>query len=251
MRHTALMGSILVVVLFAAYGILTSAGTFPGEAEVSSRSASPGLPERDPTSESSASAPIGLIGPDSLETAVIADEPPLAGRTHAALGGAEESSRTGGSAFTPSQRPLVIPVAGVRPDELVDTYTHARSEGRSHDAIDIMAPHGTPVLAAADGTVLKLFQSDQGGITLYQLDPDQHTIYYYAHLDRYASGIAEGMRLLQGDTIGFVGDTGNAILGNHHLHFEITTTQDPTRYWGGIPINPYPLLRGTSVPRKE
>jgi peptidoglycan LD-endopeptidase LytH len=139
---------------------------------------------------------------------------------------------------------LLIPVAGVRPEALVDTYTQARSAGRSHDAIDIAAPRGTPVVAAAAGTVLKLFLSEQGGITLYQLGTDGRTIYYYAHLDRYAPGIAEGMRVQQGDTLGFVGDTGNSGAGNYHLHFEISTTLDPAQYWGGAPVNPYPLLRG-------
>jgi peptidoglycan LD-endopeptidase LytH len=146
---------------------------------------------------------------------------------------------------------LLVPVSGVLPKDLVDTYTHARSEGRSHDAIDIVAPRGTPVVAVAEGTVLKLFQSEQGGITLYQLDPDQRTLYYYAHLDRYASGIGEGMRLRRGDPIGYVGDTGNAGAGNYHLHFEISTTADPAQYWGGIPMNPYPLLGGVPQPRQE
>jgi peptidoglycan LD-endopeptidase LytH len=100
-------------------------------------------------------------------------------------------------------------------------------------------------VAATEGTVLKLFLSDQGGITLYQLDPDQRTLYYYAHLDRYAPGIAEGIRLRRGDLIGYVGDTGNSGAGNYHLHFEISTTHDPAQYWGGVPANPYPLLGGT------
>jgi murein DD-endopeptidase MepM/ murein hydrolase activator NlpD len=144
---------------------------------------------------------------------------------------------------------LLIPVRGVRPDQLVDTYTAARSQGRSHDAIDIMAPGGTPVLATAPGSVLKLFQSVRGGITLYELGPDQHTIYYYAHLQRYAPGISEGRALRQGDLIGYVGDSGNAGAGNFHLHFEISTTSDPRKYWAGTPLNPYPLLRtGISAP---
>src|SRR5258708_14480562 len=108
------------------------------------------------------------------------------------------------------QKKLLIPVAGVRADQLVDTFDAARSEGRVHDAIDIMAPKDTPVLAAADGKIIKLFQSMPGGITIYQLDPDNKTIYYYAHLDRYADDLAEGQTVRQGDTIAFGGDTGNA-----------------------------------------
>jgi murein DD-endopeptidase MepM/ murein hydrolase activator NlpD len=135
-------------------------------------------------------------------------------------------------------------VQGVTPVQLVDTFTASRAEGRAHDAIDIPAPKGTPVLAAADGTVVKLFYSVPGGITLYQLDPDNRTIYYYAHLDRYADGIVEGRVLRRGETIGFVGDTGNAGAGNYHLHFSVSIVDDPKRYWTGTNINPYPLLGG-------
>jgi len=138
---------------------------------------------------------------------------------------------------------LLIPVQGVEAASLVDTYEDARGEGRRHDAIDIMAPRGTPVLAASDGVVMKLFQSDLGGTTLYQLAPDRRTIFYYAHLDGYAAGIAEGQALRRGEVIGYVGDTGVPEPGNYHLHFEVSTTLDPTQYWGGVPQNPYPLLR--------
>jgi murein DD-endopeptidase MepM/ murein hydrolase activator NlpD len=138
---------------------------------------------------------------------------------------------------------LLIPVSGVDPADLVDSYTQARGEGRVHDAIDIVAPRGTPVIAVADGSVLELFLSERGGTTLYQLARDGHTIYYYAHLDRYAEGMADGIALRQGDVIGYVGDSGNAGPGNTHLHFEITTTTDAKIYWGGTPQNPYPLLR--------
>jgi murein DD-endopeptidase MepM/ murein hydrolase activator NlpD len=144
---------------------------------------------------------------------------------------------------------LLIPVLGVRPEQLVDTYSAARSQGRRHDAIDIMAKRGTPVLATAPGTLLKLFQSARGGTTLYELAPDRRTVYYYAHLDRYAPGMVEGRPLRQGEQIGYVGNTGNAGPGNYHLHFEISTTADPRRYWAGTPQNPYPLLRaGVSRP---
>lgn len=138
---------------------------------------------------------------------------------------------------------LVIPVQGVTRDRLRDTYSHARGLGRRHDAIDIEAPRGTPVLSVAASVVMKLFQSDRGGTTLYALAPDQRTVYYYAHLDRYADGMTEGRRLRAGEIIGYVGDSGNAQPGDYHLHFEISTTADPKKYWGGTPVNPYPLLR--------
>ena len=138
---------------------------------------------------------------------------------------------------------LLIPVQGVGAASLVDTYNQARGQGRRHDAIDIMAPRGTPVLAVADGVVMKLFQSERGGITLYELAPDRRTIYYYAHLDRYAPGIAEGQAMRRGQLLGYVGNTGDAGPGNYHLHFEVSTTADPGKYWGGKPENPFPLLR--------
>jgi murein DD-endopeptidase MepM/ murein hydrolase activator NlpD len=138
---------------------------------------------------------------------------------------------------------LIIPVAGVRPEQLQDTFTAARSEGRSHDAIDILAPAGTPVLAASDGEIIKLFQSDRGGTTIYQLSPDRKLVFYYAHLQGYAEGLAAGKFVKQGEVIAYVGDTGNAGEGNYHLHFSISIVADPRRYWEGTNINPYPLLR--------
>jgi len=138
---------------------------------------------------------------------------------------------------------LIIPVAGVKPDQLLDTFTGSRSEGRVHDAIDIQAPAGTPVLAATDGEIIKVFQSERGGTTIYQLSPDKKLVFYYAHLQRYADGIDVGKFARQGETIAFVGDTGNAGAGNYHLHFSVSIVADPTRYWEGKNINPYPLLR--------
>jgi peptidoglycan LD-endopeptidase LytH len=139
---------------------------------------------------------------------------------------------------------LIIPVAGVTKDQLIDTFTDARSEGRVHDAIDIPAPQGTPVLAVADGEIVKLFQSDKGGTTIYQLSSDRQLIYYYAHLQGYRDGLTEGQFVRQGEVIGFVGDTGNAGPGNYHLHFSIAIVSDPKRYWEGTNVNPYPLLGG-------
>src|SRR5437899_7308177 len=138
---------------------------------------------------------------------------------------------------------LIIPVAGVRPDQLRDTFSESRSEGRVHDAIDIAAPLGTPVLAAADGKIVKLFLSERGGTTIYQLSTDNKFVYYYAHLDRYAEGLTEGHFAKQGETIAFVGDSGNAGAGNYHLHFSIAIISDPKHYWEGVNINPYPLLK--------
>ena len=145
--------------------------------------------------------------------------------------------------ITRIEKPLIIPVAGIRPDQLTDTFSDSRSEGRTHDAIDIMAPAETPVLAASDGQIQKLSQSERGGTTVYQVSADQKLVFYYAHLARYADGLSEGKQVRQGEVIAYVGDTGNAGAGNYHLHFSIAVLSDPKRYWEGANINPYPLLR--------
>lgn len=139
---------------------------------------------------------------------------------------------------------LIIPVANTQIRQLRDTFTEARGEGRTHDAIDIMAASGTPVLAAADGRIARFFNSDRGGITIYQQAGDGKVIFYYAHLARYADGLQEGQQVRQGQVIGYVGDTGNAGAGNYHLHFAIWLVTDPKRYWDGVNVNPYPLLVG-------
>jgi murein DD-endopeptidase MepM/ murein hydrolase activator NlpD len=130
----------------------------------------------------------------------------------------------------------------VKSNQLLDTFADARSEGRLHDAIDIPAPQGTAVLATADGEIVKLFQSERGGTTIYQLSSDKKLVYYYAHLQRYADGLVVGKLVRQGEIIAYVGDTGNAGVGNFHLHFSISVIADPKRYWEGTNINPYPLL---------
>lgn len=144
---------------------------------------------------------------------------------------------------------LAIPVQGIRREQLSDTYTQARAGGaRTHDAIDIMAAEGTPVLAAADGTVEKLFFSQGGGgITAYVRSPDQRWSYYYAHLQRYAPGLAEGQKVKRGQVIGYVGSTGNANPAGPHLHFAINRMQPGEKWYDGTPTNPYPLLAGKRV----
>ena len=145
---------------------------------------------------------------------------------------------------------LLLPVQGLAMEQLADTFTQARGEGRLHDAIDIMAAEGTPVLAVADGTVEKLFTSDRGGLTLYQFEPSGRYAYYYAHLQRYADGIAEGQPLRQGQVLGYVGSTGNANPDAPHLHFAIFQLGPERRWWEGTALNPYPVLRGEqALPR--
>ena len=139
--------------------------------------------------------------------------------------------------------PLLIPVEGVPPSALTDTFTQARASGtRSHDAIDIMAARGRAVLAAADGRVEKLFFSEDGGVTIYQRSRDGRRIYYYAHLDAYAPGLAEGQALRRGQRIATVGSTGNADPAAPHLHFAVHEVTDGEPWYKGRAINPYPLL---------
>ena len=142
---------------------------------------------------------------------------------------------------------LAIPVAGIRQSDLQDTYKQARAGGaRVHDAIDIMAPEGTPVVAAAPGRVEKLFFSKGGGgITAYVRSPDERYVFYYAHLRDYAPGLREGLIVKQGDRIGTVGVTGNANPAGPHLHFAIHRMAPGERWHQGTAVNPYPLLAGS------
>ncbi len=137
---------------------------------------------------------------------------------------------------------LEVPVAGITRDQLTDTWGQARSEGRQHHGTDIIAPGRTPVVAAAAGTVDKLFQSRLGGITLYERSADRRWTFYYAHLAGYAPGIQEGQKVAAGQLLGFVGDTGDAGPGNYHLHFSLTRTTPEQRWWEGEDVNAFPYL---------
>ena len=138
---------------------------------------------------------------------------------------------------------LLIPVSGIAAAQISDTYDDPRGGGRVHEALDIMAPHGTPVLATADGRIEKLFESDNGGLTIYQFDPTETWCYYYAHLQRYAPGLEEGDTVRRGEVIGYVGSSGNADPAGPHLHFGVYLLGEQKRWWKGTPVNPYPLLR--------
>src|SRR3954464_2933834 len=140
-------------------------------------------------------------------------------------------------------RDLLVPVQGVGRQSLQDTFKDSRSQGRIHDAIDILAPRNTPVLAVEAGRIAKLFTSDKGGLTIYQFDPTNTYSYYYAHLERYAPGLAEGNQVARGQVIGYVGTSGNAAPDTPHLHFAITLLPPEKNWWQGVPINPYPILR--------
>jgi murein DD-endopeptidase MepM/ murein hydrolase activator NlpD len=136
-----------------------------------------------------------------------------------------------------------VPVQGVARQSLQDTFKDSRSQGRVHDAIDILAPRNTPVLAVEAGRIAKLFVSDKGGLTIYQFDPTETYSYYYAHLEHYAPGLVEGNHVTRGQVLGYVGTSGNAPPDTPHLHFAITLLPPQKNWWQGQPINPYPVLR--------
>jgi murein DD-endopeptidase MepM/ murein hydrolase activator NlpD len=140
-----------------------------------------------------------------------------------------------------AQRPLIAPVVGVPPERLADNYEQSRGSG-THEAIDIMAPTGTPVVAVDDGRITKLFTSKAGGFTVYQYDPSGRLAYYYAHLQRYADGLREGQEVKRGDLIGYVGVSGNSDPNAPHLHFAVFRLGTPAKWWEGEPINPWPAL---------
>ena len=139
-------------------------------------------------------------------------------------------------------RDLMIPVEGIEAKQLVRSFSEARG-GRQHEAIDILAPRGTPVKAIEGGKIARLFFSKAGGITVYQFDPTEKFCYYYAHLDRYADGLVEGKTVRKGEVIGYVGVTGNAPKDTPHLHFAIFRLSEAKRWWEGTPIDPYDVLQ--------
>ena len=139
-------------------------------------------------------------------------------------------------------RGIVIPVAGATMSQLHDAFDEARDGGRTHRALDIMAPRGTPVISADGGRILRISVSTLGGNTVYATDPLGRVVYYYAHLDAYQPGLTQGAVVTRGDTLGFVGTTGNAPKDTPHLHFQVMRMPADGKFWDGDPINPYPLI---------
>lgn len=162
-------------------------------------------------------------------------------------------------AVTPSVEPaprvgrteaaVAIPVEGVRASDLVDGWDQSRAQERVHRALDIAAPVGTPVLAAMDGRIEKLLASDRGGHTIYQRSADGRLMLYYAHLEGYRRGLAEGDRVRRGEVLATVGASGNADPAFPHLHFQMLKTTPDADWNAGEPVNPYPLLAGRTRAR--
>jgi murein DD-endopeptidase MepM/ murein hydrolase activator NlpD len=148
-------------------------------------------------------------------------------------------------------RALEIPVAGKSMAQLQDTFDEGRDGGRVHRALDILAPRGTPVLAADSGRILRVKTNSLGGNTIYATDPQGRIVYYYAHLDAYQRGVAEGLVVARGDTLGYVGTTGNAPKDTPHLHFQVMRMPPDGKYWDGEAINPYPLFLLLHAPARN
>ncbi|APO94948.1 M23 family metallopeptidase [Xanthomonas vesicatoria] len=190
-----------------------------------------------PTNQAAAAVPAAQSAASLPAAASVAESSPAAPSAAPPVAAAAADMASAGTG-------LLIPVQGIDRSKLQDTFTDARSEGRVHDAIDILAPAGTPVLAVADGTVEKLFDSERGGLTVYQFEPGGTYCYYYAHLERYADGLAEKQSIKRGQVIGYVGSTGNADPAAPHLHFEIHRLGPEKQWWKGEALNPYPVLHG-------
>ena len=139
-------------------------------------------------------------------------------------------------------RGMAIPVAGMPMSRLRDTFDEGRDAGRVHRALDILAPRGTAVIAADSGHILRIGTNTLGGNVIYATDPLGRIVYYYAHLDAFQPGVAQGAAIARGDTLGFVGTTGNAPRDTPHLHFQVMRMPPDGKYWDGEPINPYPLF---------
>lgn len=180
------------------------------------------------------------LPPAAAPAPVPAPEPATAPRS------ASTGATTGGQPLPDDEaallaRELMVPVDGIAPERVSDTYAAGRGE-RVHGALDIMAPRGTPVVAADGGRVWKVRSNALGGRTIYTIDDEERFVYYYAHLDRYAEGLREGQRIAQGDLLGYVGTTGNAPPNTPHLHFQLMRYKGDGRWWDGIPLDPHRFL---------
>jgi hypothetical protein len=236
---------------------------FPGELEGAAPDSAPAEPPRPEDTvpcdcgrneepgldrEDLAPAPIedrAEASPDAAGEDVVPAPPPPEREVEQAVGESEAVDPL----VSLIARGLSVPVLGVRREELRDSFAELRGAARRHEAIDILAPRNTPVVAVEDGTIAKLFTSHGGGgLTIYQFDDNGRFAYYYAHLERYAGGLAEGARVRRGQVIGFVGTSGNAPPDTPHLHFAVYRLNEDRRWWEGDPLNPYEILRPVEEP---
>ena len=232
------LGAVVVCAVVWQYGNLIGARA----AMVQSAGKAPAAVDRGDAGTEDVDAPViqrGDSSPPPAQPFLAGTAPPPTATTEA---GAVIGPAPGGSDDL-ADRELAIPVEGVRQDQLVRTFDDRRSSSRLHEAIDILAPTGTPVKAVEDGGIARLFYSKAGGITVYQFDPSEKYCYYYAHLDRYADGLNEGDRVRKGQVLGYVGTSGNAAKDTPHLHFAVFRLTAEKHWWEGTPIDPYSVLR--------
>jgi murein DD-endopeptidase MepM/ murein hydrolase activator NlpD len=230
----ALIGLVLLVIA-GAIGFYLGRSTLPAPTPGPTASA-PIQPTPTPQDQvrSRTVEPLDLPTPPPLTAAQELKKPDLPGNAE---------GQPEGNASLLLSRGIGLPIGYLKPADIQDTFFESRGNGeRRHEATDIIAPRGTPVVAVDTGIIAKLFTSKPGGLTIYQFDPTQKYAYYYAHLDRYADGLRESVLVKKGDVIGYVGTTGNANPNTPHLHFAIFELGPEKHWWQGRPINPYPLL---------
>jgi len=194
-----------------------------------------------PTGVSAVTQPLAVSSDGTVVVKTSKDEPspvtpppPASAPTAVSSASAVEELRSRG---------LALPVEGLKANQLRDTFNEMRGASRRHEALDVLAARNTPVIAVEDGKIARLFLSDAGGITIYQFDPSETYVYYYAHLERYAAGLKEGDTVKRGQVIGYVGTTGNAPPDTPHLHFAIFQMTSEKKWWQGTPIDPYSVLK--------
>ncbi|MFI5231134.1 MAG: M23 family metallopeptidase [Gemmatimonadales bacterium] len=146
-------------------------------------------------------------------------------------------------------RGLLVPVRGVAASQIPDTFKDARDGVRVHNAEDILAKRGTPVIAADDGSVIHVGKNKLGGNVVWTTDPERRFAYYYAHLDHYAKGLHDGQSISRGDVLGYVGTTGNAPKDVPHLHFQLLRIVKGVRYSEGPPVDPLPFFTQAGLTR--
>jgi len=191
----------------------------------------------DPLTEAASgppASPVAKIRPSAVETPPAVSPPVLTAAVPAISADPFAVLR---------DRRLDLPVQGAKREDLRESFDEQRGASQRHEAIDMLAPRHTPVVAVEDGTIARLFFSEAGGTTIYQFDPTSTYVYYYAHLERYADGLQEGSRVKRGDVLGYVGTSGNAPKDTPHLHFAIFRMTDKKQWWQGTPIDPYKVLR--------
>jgi len=252
MRPIGAFGTLIAGIVLGAAGTLLLLSRVPLDNRETAAITIPGdrptpVPPKVPAAASPVIEPTAAPAPALAPAQAAPIDPPRvasAGKAGDSLAGMRpaDTSGTGGLVASGSGTSLLIPVAGVKSSQIQDTFNQPRGSERMHEALDIIAPIGTPVYAVADGKIAKLFNSKPGGLTIYQFDPSEKYSYYYAHLDHYATALKEGQQVKRGDLIGYVGTTGNADPAAPHLHFAMFELGPEKNWWQGKPINPYPLL---------